>query len=233
MDISSLTMMWNGYGDKNFRVSGGAGTLTVDVVEDEGHVWQNDVTQYPVETGSDITDNIRPKPDELTFKCFVGGAPIKGYAERAADAVEFGTNLMNGDTDALLGGNQRLQEAFNQVRALRDSRQLVTVATRYRTYTSCAVVSVEMNRVPDDGEALSFTMSLRQVRIVSSQMTRVPEGMSGKPQDMSGATAQRAQGTVNAGPSKGSNLTPKQVVSQPEGSAAKKISALARVTRGL
>jgi hypothetical protein len=193
-----LTFLWEGTNDSIFSIAGtGIAALTVDTVDDETHDWQNEVTNYPVETGSDITDNIRPKPDELSFKCFVSNAPIRGLIDEISSYV-----------DRWLNGTKRLQECFNQLRNLRDSRQPCIVTTRYRTYENAAITGVHITRTNEVGEALEFTVSFRVVRIVSSQMTRVPDGMSGKPQDMTGSTAQRAQGTVNAGPSKGSVVTP-------------------------
>lgn len=232
--FDSVSMFWNGAADKNFRVSGVPGTLTVDTVDSETHDWQNDVTQYPVEEGADVSDNIRALPDEISFDCFVGGAPIKGLVDRAADAVDTLDSLMSGNTDSLLGGNRRLQECFATLYALRNSRQTMTVATKYKTYTSMALVSVRPSRTPVEGAALVFTLTFRYVRIVSSQMTRVPEGMTGKPADMGdAATKQRAQGTVNAGPSKGTELSMDQVSKQAEKSAGRMISGLAAAWKGV
>ena len=213
-----LTFLWQGTEDSLFSIAGeGIAALTVDTVDDETHDWQNDVTQFPVETGADITDNIRPLPDEISFKCFVSNAPIRGLIDEVSSYA-----------DRWLNGTKRLQECFNQLRNLRDSRTPCTVTTRYRTYTDAAITGVTINRVSDAGECLEFTVTFRVVRIVSSQMTRVPEGMSGKPQDMSGETAQRAQGTVNAGPSKGTSVTPAQATNSANGTAGKRISILAQ-----
>lgn len=41
----------------------------------------SDVTNHPVETGSDITDNVRMTPDELLLECFISNEPIGVYAD--------------------------------------------------------------------------------------------------------------------------------------------------------
>lgn len=210
-----VSFLWEGTSDTLFGILGtGISSLTVDTVDEEVHDWQNDVTSYPVEEGADITDNIRPMPDELSFKCFVSNAPIRGLIDEVSTYV-----------DRWLNGTKRLQECFNQLRALRDSQQPCIVTTRYRTYSNAAIKGVNITRTSDQGEALEFTVTIRIVNIVSSQMTRVPDGMSGKPENMSGATAQRAQGTVNAGPSKGVEVPASSAANSAAGS---RVSILAR-----
>lgn len=201
-----LTMLIKGAGDSVFSVAApGFAAFTVDVVDSETHDWKNDVTMYPVEDGADISDNIRPTPVELSMSCFVGGQPIKGYGEMFDDWASM-------SADRFLNGNRRLQECFQSLLALRDSRTLMTVATRYRTYSDMAITSVNLRRTPDDGDSLVFDITWRQCRIVSSQMTRVPDGMAGNPNSATGTAKQRSQGTTNAGPSKGTQISAKDAV---------------------
>ncbi len=47
-----------------------------DQVRAEGHTGENEITDHPVETGSDITDHIRPKSAGLTLDVFVSRTPI-------------------------------------------------------------------------------------------------------------------------------------------------------------
>ena len=42
-------------------------SLDLDVTQDEIHEWNNEVTQYPVEIGSPISDHIQLNPDNLTI----------------------------------------------------------------------------------------------------------------------------------------------------------------------
>ena len=50
--------------------------LVVDATTYESHDMQSLVTEHPVETGSTISDNIRPLPRSLTIECLVSPSPI-------------------------------------------------------------------------------------------------------------------------------------------------------------
>lgn len=50
--------------------------LRFDIVSDESADLTAEATEHPVEDGSDITDNIRDKADEITLNVFVSNTPI-------------------------------------------------------------------------------------------------------------------------------------------------------------
>ncbi len=50
--------------------------LVVDATTYESHDLQSLVTEHPVETGSTISDNIRPLPRSLTLECLVSPSPL-------------------------------------------------------------------------------------------------------------------------------------------------------------
>ena len=52
-----------------------ATTLTIDATIGEGHKREAEVTSHPVEVGSDVTDNIRPKPRSLSLSGIISTAP--------------------------------------------------------------------------------------------------------------------------------------------------------------
>ena len=71
-------------------------SLDLDVTQDEAHEWSNDVTQFPVELGSQITDHIQPLPDKLTISGVITNSAI-------------GENAL----EELNGGDDRVQTAFD------------------------------------------------------------------------------------------------------------------------
>lgn len=55
--------------------AGAAVAAVFDVDESETHDLQNIVTEHPVESGSDISDNVRPELDRFTIQGFVTDSP--------------------------------------------------------------------------------------------------------------------------------------------------------------
>lgn len=206
-----VSFLFEDAGDSVFYIQGtGLAALTVDTVDDETHDWSNDISQYPVEGAEDISDNIKPKPDELNFTCFVSNTPVHGLID---EVVNF--------TDRFLNGRKRTADCFNQLKALKDLRIPVTVSTRYRVYENVGITAVVIRRSPDDGEALIFDVRFREINIVKTQTGTVPEGI-GKPGAQSdNATKTRAGSKVDAGKSTGkvvdSTNEPKPVTRQRSG----------------
>lgn len=194
--FSPVSFLFKDAGDSVFAIQGtGLAALTVDTVDSEAHDWTNDVSQYAVEGLTDISDNIKQKPDELSVTCFVSNAPITGLID---EVVHF--------ADRFLNGRNRTQQAFNQLKALRDLRVPVSVATRYRVYTNVAITGVTIRRTPDLGDALVFDVRFKQINIVSTQTTAIPKGLGAAGKQVDNATKQRAGVKVDAGKSTGQNV---------------------------
>jgi hypothetical protein len=47
-----------------------------DTVDTEDHTLPNEVTEFPVEEGPDVTDNIRVKPRLLSVKGYISDTPL-------------------------------------------------------------------------------------------------------------------------------------------------------------
>lgn len=61
--------------------AGASKTLWFDVTTEEQHHLKAEVTEYPVEEGINVTDNVRPEADSLSLTCFVSNAPITTKSE--------------------------------------------------------------------------------------------------------------------------------------------------------
>ena len=49
----------------------------IDAAITEEHTYDSEVTSYPVESGSDITDNVRTLPIEITIEGLVSDNPLE------------------------------------------------------------------------------------------------------------------------------------------------------------
>jgi len=179
------------YGGPNAstKVFGGIASLDFDATLDELHEWKNEVTQNPVETGSPITDHIIEKPDKLRLQGVITNSPLRG---------EFAGQYFGGDTQS-----PRIQTAFDAIRELHKSRDVVVVYTKHAIYTDMAIESVSIPRNAQIGEEVQFTMDLVNIRLVSTQMVTLPPGISTKKEAKAGGsagkTAKKAEPQKSAG----------------------------------
>lgn len=123
-----------------------------DMASSEDHEYENEVSDYPVETGSDQTDHIRARPVMVTI----------------TDAVKSDTPLgpkPEGKPSA---------EALARLLALHESRRPVQVQTSLRTYENMALQALSIPRDATTGRALWFTATFKQLRLITNERTTVP-----------------------------------------------------------
>lgn len=176
-------------------------SIDLDVTQDEVHEWSNDVTQFPVETGSPISDHIHPLPDRVT---------ISGIISNSALGETALTELNNGD--------DRVQTAFDALLKLKEDRILVTVYTRLKIYDDMAIKSCNIPRDSSVGDSVKFKIEFVHVRIVDTQTVDVPQGISKKLDKKQGGKS-GATGKATA-PQKANGKTEAKPV-DPDKSAAK------------
>jgi hypothetical protein len=131
--------------------------LELDALISATHAGEVEVTDHPVEDGSNPADHKREKPETLTIEGIVSNIPL---TQSARDDYDAGTN--------------RAQSAYDQLRAIKAGADLIDVVTPRRSYSNMVLTSLS---VPEDaklGDALSFTASFKQVRVVTSQTVQVP-----------------------------------------------------------
>lgn len=141
-----------------FRTSVDA--LELDATLSETHSSESEVTEHPVETGSNIVDHVRPKPESLTLEGIISNTPVD---EKTRTKVG----------KAVKGATGRAEAALIALRRMRDEGRLVIVATRHRTYSNMVLVSLSVPRDAKLGDVVRFSATFKQVRIVSTRMTDV------------------------------------------------------------
>jgi len=112
----------------------------------ETHVYPNEVTAEPVDEGGDVTDHVRVKPVEVTIEGLVSNV---GFADQSSSSAE----------------------AFEALLELRNSRQTTTLITGLASYADMAVVNLSFPRGANTGDALPFTLVLKQIRKVKTSTT--------------------------------------------------------------
>lgn len=145
--------------------------LVIDATMQETHSAASEVTEHPVEVGSDITDHIRPKPIEVRIDGIITNAPLQTDAlslALGASPLAPGLALANAAALALIGKAEFTKDAFNTLRRIRDNGVLVVLNTAYEAYENMAMTDLQIVRDQNTGDALHFTATFRQIVIVDA-----------------------------------------------------------------
>lgn len=136
------------------------GGFIVDVTLNEEYTFDSDVTDFPVESGSSIVDNIRPKPIVVRIEGIVSNTPIGNVAQARQNAGNGGN-----------GATPPSDQAYDVLLKIRDAREPVTITTSLRTYENMALQSLSMPRATGRGDELRFNATFKQVTIVTNKRT--------------------------------------------------------------
>jgi hypothetical protein len=135
-------------------------TITLDASIEESHQFNSKITQFPVETGATITDHIFNEPKRLTIEAIVSNYPLPlPDPALIARTLKYSLQPTKKFTDAV----------FQDLMDIRDSRKLITVVTRLKSYDNMAVMSITIPRNKDNQEVLRFTIELQEVTQVSTE----------------------------------------------------------------
>lgn len=133
----------------------------IDCSLSENHTFDADVTEYPVESGSNITDNIRPLPLVVEMECLVSNTPI--------GLIRSHRNLVRGEgNDAVL--STPTNDAYDLLQVIREQRKPVTIRTSLRTFENMALKSLSIPRGPALDE-LRFTATFIQISTIENRRT--------------------------------------------------------------
>lgn len=154
------------------------GDIPIDVVKSFTLKYSAKTTDHPVESGADITDNIQSMPLEFSMECIIAnkptGAPYK--------------------VDPTYAKN-----AYTQLIGLQTAREPVTIeTTQYGMFTEMAITDISIPVTADMAGALAFTLSARQIIIVTNARTTVRSSIpAGAPKVAQGDKPTRVYGAVN------------------------------------
>lgn len=173
--------------------TGDLSVLALDCAISETHEAENQVTEHPVEQGSDVTDNSRPKPRTLKLDGFISGVPLGNPADPGDPFFGAGQTYAPGQ-----GG--RAKAAFDLLNSLRDNSTIFDVVTELHEYPNMTIRHLTFPREAVTGDSLRFTADLTAVVIVNSQTVAAPTTtvstggkVSGGSQATSTASSQQAK----------------------------------------
>ncbi len=144
--------------------------LNIEATLNENHLSELDVTDHPVEVGSDISDHIRLRPNSLELTAFISNRPVAILASQNASlGVKGGSPL------------ERAEDAFREMLRWQSEGLLLTVVTTLRTYEDMVLQRVSPTRDASSGKVLRAQLSFREIITVETQIVDISD--TERPQD--------------------------------------------------
>lgn len=141
--------------------------LVLDAVLSEQHSSSAEVTQFPVETGTNISDHVRQQPDKLRIEGVVSNTPLQSRVASASDV--FATDMKAGIYST------RAQEVYAKLIAIKESATMATISTELKSYGSMVLQTLEAPRNAETGDSMHFTADFVHVITVSTQTVALPK----------------------------------------------------------
>lgn len=136
----------------------------IDCSITETHKHDSEVTEFPTESGANLTDHIRPKPIEVTVEGVVSDTPLA--------AVQLFRET----------GEVPSKSALEKFLKIRSDRLPIPIVTLLKAYENMAMTSLEIGVSSDKSGGLWFTASFRQIEIVTNDRAKRvadPRGQGG------------------------------------------------------
>lgn len=128
---------------------------TPDLLVNESHSWQAEVTENPVEVGSSVSDHkyVRPKEYSVTVE----------YSDSPVSLVEAGNK-----TD-------RITTAVEFFETLLAKNITTNISTKMKDYTSLQCTGIQLSRGIGSGASQQITASFKEFRTVNTETITIEE----------------------------------------------------------
>lgn len=139
----------------------------------ETHTDESEVTEFPVEEGSDISDHVRKKPTVITIEGMISNTPILFLATLQAKSP------IDGDLTPV---RDRVEAANSKLQELQDAGVFVDVITSLKTYSNMVIIGKSVYRDAANGNVLRVTLTLKEIKIASALTIDkpIPEDVANK-----------------------------------------------------
>jgi len=126
--------------------------LIFDSATEQNVTLTQDVTSYPIEGGSNISDNVSSKNDLFRMTGYVSNCVVK---EHQGNAVGYGI--------------KRTEAAVAFLRKLKEEKTLITVATEFEALDNCVLTEISYSQTAQNSEALPFVLSFERLRFAEKK----------------------------------------------------------------
>lgn len=143
----------NGNNYRFMDTSVGGSFIIFDSVNDISPHLSQTVTQYPIEGGATISDNVASRNDTITMTGVVSNC----YMEEKVG------NKFNYDSI------KRVEQAVALLRKLKENKTLLTVCTEYEVWTNCVLTDCNYTQTPQTAEAIPFSLTFEKLRFAQTK----------------------------------------------------------------
>lgn len=107
-------------------------------------------SQYAVEGGDSVSDNVATNNDTFTMTGIVSNSYVDYYKNNQFQY-----------------SGKRTQIAVDLLRKIKEAKEFVTVATEFEAWDKCILTSVSYNLTAQTAEAIPFELTFEKLRVVS------------------------------------------------------------------
>lgn len=158
------------------------GSVILDASVSEQHTIGAEVTRHQVETGSDVTDHIRPLPQKISIEGIVTNTPIASpLSPTGGVSASFGTQSFSvggvqytAQTLLFSGQFDRVRDTYGVLIIAVSNGALFTVTTTLHQYQNMAISNFGAPRNVGLGNALKFSVDFSEIRIVDTVVVTAP-----------------------------------------------------------
>ena len=148
------------------------GTLIPQVVVEEVHHDDLEITEHPIEQGAAIADHAYKRPADLIIRCaWSNSASVAGLGDGIVQGL---TTTVTGVQSAVTGNSaQQIRDVYDSFLKLQESRVPFDVYTGKRVYANMLVRSLAATTDKNTENSLVVVATLRQVILVQTQLVTV------------------------------------------------------------
>ena len=177
------------------------GPVRVGCTIEEAHQDELQITEHPVEKGAQINDHAFKLQPEVTIQCGWSNSDLAALIGTLESIVEGGS----------LPSADYISTVYSQLLALQQTREPFDVVTSLRMYRDMLFKSLRVVKDQKTGQALSVTATLKQIRIVQTQATKLPPKESqADPQATAETQNTGTKAAAPATPAPGGSVPPSQ-----------------------
>lgn len=170
------------------------GTFVADVVLQEEHIDDLEVTQHPVQQGASISDHAFKRPAKCVIRCAWSDSPpvsglVGGVVAGTVGAAQNARAAVSGTSVNTPGA------VYEKLLALQAAREPFDVWTGKRRYANMLLQSISVRTDPATENILDVTATLQEVIIVSTSVVSLATSGSA-PADAAVTSGSADKGTV-------------------------------------
>jgi hypothetical protein len=152
------------------------GDFEIEVTIREQHSYSNEVTDYPIEDGMNISDFIQQRPERITIEGLVSRNPLPTTVGVEEFILGSGYNRTQNALETLLDiAGYRLPKQVGQTIIVEKAGapKIIDIVSLLRIYTNMVCTSLTIPYNQNNGQALRFSMDFKHIATVTSKIVAI------------------------------------------------------------